>query len=99
MSAPLSPPIEKLLGLLAADEDDARVELVQVASPGQPPTLELRYQRECGALGWTTHKRIKLAPGQFSALRDALNLMDMDARQAQAPAAQVAVPSHLRLIG
>lgn len=91
---------EKLLGILDADEAGARVELVQVASPNQTPTLELRYQRECGELGWTTHKRIKLASGQFRQLRDALNMMDLDAREAQSPSQhQDERPQHLRLIG
>jgi len=92
--------IEKLLGILDADEPTARVELVQIAQPNQTPTLELRYQRECGELGWTTHKRITLAPGQFKQLRDALNLMDMDAREVDSPGASSHhARQHLRLIG
>lgn len=92
--------IEKLLGILDADEPTARVELVQIAQPNQIPTLELRYQRECGELGWTTHKRITLAPGQFKQLRDALNLMDIDARESAAPqSSSHQERQHLRLIG
>ena len=75
--------LEKHLGWLAADEEGCRVELVQVGDPGEVPTLELRMQRDCGELGWQTLKRIRLAPGQFAATRDALNLMDLDARSAR----------------
>ncbi len=80
--------IERLLGTLAGDEEGTQVELMQVGAPGEVPTLELRYQRDCGELGWTTHKRIQVAPGQISALRDALNLMDRDAREARGAAPQ-----------
>lgn len=72
--------IEKLLGILAGADEASRIELVQVGEPGELPTLELRMQHESGELGWLTHKRIALAPGQIPALRDALNLMDLDAR-------------------
>ncbi len=88
--------IERLLGTLAGDEEGTQVELMQVGAPGEVPTLELRYQRDCGELGWTTHKRIQVAPGQISALRDALNLMDRDAREARGAAPQA---TKLRLIG
>ena len=75
--------LEKHLGWLAADEEGCRVELVQVATPGEVPTLEMRMQRDCGELGWQTLKRIRLAGGQWAAMRDAMNLMDIDARQAR----------------
>lgn len=71
---------DKLLGLLAADSPDCRVELVQVAQNTGAPTLELRFQRHCGDLGWQTQRRIRLAAGQIPDLRAALNMMDPDAR-------------------
>ncbi len=77
--------IEKRLGDLLGYDEDTRVELVQVAEPGEPPTLELRLERHAGELGWQTHRRIRLAAGQIGALRDALNLMDLDARNAKHP--------------
>ena len=77
--------IEKQLGDLLGYDDDTRVELVQVGEPGETPTLELRLKRYAGELGWRTHRRIRLAAGQIGALRDALNLMDPDARDSRHP--------------
>ncbi len=71
---------EKTLGALLGADDNTEVELVQVADPGETPTLEIRLRRHCGDLGWQTQRRIRLAPGQIANLRDALNLMDQDAR-------------------
>jgi hypothetical protein len=79
--------IEKVLGVFDGADEDSRVELVQVGLPGQLPTLELRHQERCGELGWITQRRIRLAAGQMPDLRDALNLMDRDARTARRPAA------------
>lgn len=92
--------IEKFLGTLAGDEEATRIQLVQVGEPGEVPTLELRMQRDCGELGWSTQRRMKLAAGQWRELRDALNMMDPDAREARRPAAPSddARPA-LRLIG
>lgn len=90
--------IEKFLGYLAGDDEGSRVELVQVGQPGETPTLEMRYQREGGSLGWVTQKRIKLAPGQVSKLRDALNLMDPDARDAEISAESKARSRSLTLV-
>jgi hypothetical protein len=70
---------ERTLAWLDADETDARIELVQVSAPGQQPTLEIRFQRECGALGWRTHRRMRLAAGQLGDLKMAMQLMDPDA--------------------
>jgi hypothetical protein len=91
--------IEKLLGILDGDEVGTRVELVQVAEPNQTPTLELRMQREVGDLGWSTQRRIKLGAGQFAQLRDALNCMDLDAREARACPQRAMEQRGLRLIG
>ncbi|MFP4597429.1 MAG: hypothetical protein ACLFVJ_04205 [Persicimonas sp.] len=91
--------IEKFLGVLAADEDDGRIELVQVAEPGAVPTLELRFQRHGGDLGWTTHKRMRLASGQVGELHEVLNMMDPDARQARISATQKAAARSLHLVG
>ena len=71
---------EKHLGTLAGDERQTRVEVVQVAEPGETPTVELRMQRHGDSLGWVTHRRIRLAAGQIGDLQTALNLMDPDAR-------------------
>ena len=90
--------IEKFLGYLDGAHEESRVELVQVGQPGQTPTLEMRYQREGGSLGWVTQKRIKLAPGQVSELRDALNLMDPDAREAEISAERKARSRSLTLV-
>lgn len=90
--------VEKLLGYLAGDDEQSRVELVQVGQPGHTPTLEMRYQREGGSLGWVTQKRIKLAPGQVSDLRSALNMMDPDARDAQISATRKAKSRSLTLV-
>jgi hypothetical protein len=90
--------IEKQLGVLAGDEEDSRVELVQVAEAGEVPTLELRFQRHAGELGWMTHKRIRMAGGQIPELRAALNLMDPDAREASISATQKAAARSLRLV-
>ncbi|MGM0556464.1 MAG: hypothetical protein ACQEVA_08825 [Myxococcota bacterium] len=90
--------IEKFLGYLAGDDENSRVELVQVGQPGQTPTLEMRYQREGGSLGWVTQKRIKLAPGQVADLRSALNLMDRDARDAEISAKRKAKSRSLTLV-
>jgi hypothetical protein len=87
---------EKLLGTLLGETDDSRVELVQVAEPGETPTLEVRLLRDAGELGWRVHKRIRLAAGQIGELRDALNLMDIDGRDARKPADRSA--DHLRLV-
>lgn len=73
---------EKHLGTLAGDEPRTRVEVVQVAEPGETPTVELRMQRHGDSIGWTTHRRIRLAAGQVGQLTSALNLMDPDARDA-----------------
>ncbi|MEM1348951.1 MAG: hypothetical protein AAGI01_10370 [Myxococcota bacterium] len=90
---------EKTLGILAGAEGGERVEVVQVAEPGATPTVEFRMQHASESMGWCTHKRIKLAPGQFKALRDALNLMDPDARDAELQVAPEREVRHLRLIG
>jgi hypothetical protein len=74
---------EKLLANLAGYDDMTRVELTQVAEPGETPTLELRLKTDAGDLGWLTTKRIRLAPGQIRELRDALNMMDLDAQRAR----------------
>ena len=89
--------IEKSLGVFDGAEQGTRVELVQVAEPGERVGLELRMQRECEGLGWTTQRRIGLAPGQWQALRDALMMADQDVRE------DVTTPrhrevAHLRLI-
>ncbi len=90
--------IEKFLGVLAADEDDGRIELVQIAEPGSVPTLELRFQRHGGDLGWMTHKRMRLAAGQVGDLREVLNMMDTDARQARISATEKAAARSLHLV-
>ena len=72
--------IEKQLGTLAGDEEESRVEIVRVSEPGETPTLEMRMQHHTEDIGWQTHRRVTLAPGQIGALRDMLNLMDRDAR-------------------
>jgi hypothetical protein len=90
--------IDRVLGVLAADEVDSRIALVQVGEQGSVPTLELRFQRHGGDLGWVTHKRMRMAPGQISDLRDAVNLMDMDARQAKLSAAERGVARSLHLV-
>ena len=77
--------IEKRLGDLLGYDDDTRVNLVQVGEAGETPTLELRLERYAGQLGWQTHRRIRLAAGQIGAFRDALNLMDPDARDSRHP--------------
>jgi len=74
---------EKHLGTLAGEEPGTRIELVQVADPGETPTVEFRYQRECDSLGWVTHRRMRMAAGQVGDLRSALNLMDPDGRDAE----------------
>lgn len=84
--------LEKLLGTLFGAEEGTRVELVQVAEPGETPTLEVRLLHDAGTLGWRVYRRIRLAPGQLSELRTALNLMDLDAQQARPK------PTHLRLV-
>lgn len=89
---------EKFLGVLAADEEDGRIELVQVAEAGSAATLELRFQRYGGELGWVTHKRMRLAAGQLPDLQDALNLMDSDARQARISPTEKAATRSLRLV-
>ena len=86
---------EKLLGTLMGSQDGSRVEIVQLAEPGETPALELRLLHDCGELGWTVHKRIGIAAGQVAELRDALNMMDLDAREAKTTQR----PSHLRLVG
>lgn len=90
--------IEKSLGVFDGDTEVTRVELVQVAEPGERARLELRMQRECEGLGWTTQRRIALAPGQWGALRDALMMADMDVREDRAEPRHER-PSHLQLIG
>ncbi len=90
--------IEKSLGVLAADEADSRIELVQVAEEGSTPTLELRFQRYADDFGWLTHRRMRLAPGQVSDLKSALALMDVDARQAKINPSQKAQARGLRLV-
>jgi hypothetical protein len=75
--------LEKLLASLAGYDDMTRVELAQVCEPGQFPTLEMRLQTHNGDLGWLTTKHIRLAPGQIRELRDALNMMDLDAQRAR----------------
>lgn len=79
--------LEKLLASLAGYDDMTRVELAQVCEPGETPTLEMRLQTHNGDLGWLTTKHIRLAAGQIRELRDALNMMDLDAQRAR-PAAQ-----------
>jgi hypothetical protein len=90
--------IERFLGVLAGDETDSRIELVQVGEQGSIPTLELRFQRHGGDLGWMTHKRMRLAPGQISDLQQAVNMMDMDARQAQISASERGAARSLQLV-
>ena len=90
--------IEKCLGVLAGDEPNSRIEMVQVAEPNSIPTMELRFQRHGGDLGWVTHKRIRMAPGQIPDLKEAVNLMDMDAREAQISATDKAAARSLRLV-
>ena len=85
---------EKVLGTLAGETEDTRVELVQVAEPGETPTLEIRMLSDAGDLGWRVHKRIRLASGQIGDLQMALNMMDLDARQADRPKET----GHLRLV-
>jgi len=72
---------ERSLAILDADEPNARVELVQIAAPNTQATLELRLQRMCGELGWTTHRRVRIGAGQIGDLRAALQLMDPDAQE------------------
>lgn len=74
---------EKHLGTLAGDDKQTRVELVQVAESGETPTVEFRMQRHGDALGWVTHRRIRLAAGQVGDLISALNMMDPDGRDAE----------------
>ena len=91
---------ETLLGILDGDEANTRIELVQVASPGEQATLELRMQRDGGDLGWVTQRRIRMAPGQIGQLRTALSLMDRDAQvPAPAPAGSNVVVFPGRLAG
>ena len=84
---------EKLLGTLLGDTEGSRVEIVQVADSGETPTLEIRLLHDAGELGWMVHKRIRIAAGQMAALRDALNMADLDAQATPTDRA-----SHLRLI-
>lgn len=86
---------EKELGSLLGFDEMTRVELVQVGEANETPTLELRLKRDAGELGWQTHRRIRLAPGQVGALREALNMMDPDARDARAPARAMAQDSNV----
>lgn len=74
---------DKTLASLLGFDEKTRVEVVQVSEPNQVPTLELRLTTDGGELGWLPQRRIRLAAGQIGALRDALNLMDLDAREAQ----------------
>ncbi len=90
--------IEKSLGVFDGADEGSRVELVQVAQAGERVQLELRMQRECEGLGWTTQRRITLAPGQWGALKDALMMADLDVREDAQPS-QHQAPTHLRLIG
>lgn len=90
---------EKYLGTLAGEDECTRVQLVQVAAPNETPTLEMRMERHIEGLGWTTHRRIVLAPGQIPNLRDALNSMDVDARDTKATADVRMQQRGLRLIG
>lgn len=90
--------MEKILGVLAADDDESRIQLVQVAAAGQVPTLEVRHQRHGGELGWVTHKRIKLAAGQIGEVHQALGLMDIDAREAEISPTRKASARSLRLV-
>lgn len=87
--------IEKTLGDLLGFDEETRVELVQVGEPGETPTLELRLKRHAGDLGWLVHRRIRLAAGQISALRDSLNLMDIDARESRHPGRTVGEDSNV----
>jgi len=73
---------ERTLAWLNADEPDARIELVQIAEPGAQPTLEMRFQRACGELGWRTQRRMRLAAGQLGDMKLAMQMMDADAWQA-----------------
>jgi hypothetical protein len=59
----------------------------------------MRLEADCGDLGWTTLRRIRLAAGQVPDLCQAINMMDPDARQAQRPAKARAAERGLRLIG
>ncbi len=88
--------IEKTLTTLQGQHSDERVELVQVAEPGETPTLEIRLLRNAGELGWRIHKRIRMAAGQIPDLQGALNLMDSDARDTKRSTRTV---SHLELVG
>jgi hypothetical protein len=82
---------ELTTGTLATSEPDCRIEVVQCAPPGEQPFVEFRFQRFCPQLGWLTHRRMAMAPGEVGALRQALNLLDRDA-QAPAAAAGTVVP-------
>jgi hypothetical protein len=86
---------EKTLATLPGTTSFTRIDLVQIARPGEQPTLELRHMSDAGELGWCVHKRITLAPGSIPDLRQALNLMDPDA---QAPAPATARAPHLQLV-
>lgn len=90
--------IERCLGMLAGEDSDSRIEMVQVGEPNTIPTLELRFQRYGEDLGWVTHKRIRMAPGQVGDLREALNLMDPDARDAKISASEKAAARSLRVV-
>ena len=89
---------EKTLGTFAGEEQGTRVLLVQVAKPGETPTVEMRLEADCGDLGWTTLKRIRLAAGQVPDLCQAIQMMDPDAKQARRPARERAAERGFRLI-
>ena len=89
---------EKTLGILDAQEEGARIECVQIAHPNETPTIEFRHQRHCDHLGWVTQKRITLAPGQFEMLKMAMNMADIDTREAKPKANTTAQPSFLSLV-
>lgn len=88
---------ERSLAMLEGWEPGTRIEVVQVALPGEVPALEFRLQRESASLGWMTERRIRAAAGQVPELRMALNLMDPDAQVARpAPAEILAFPGATR---
>lgn len=92
------PTFEKHLDTLAAEDEGTRVEVVQVAEPGETPTLEFRMQRHGDSLGWVTHRRIRLEAGQIGELKQALSLMDPDARNAEPKSTSPDVHSLLEVV-
>lgn len=86
---------ERLLDILPGTEPDTRVELVQVSRPDKQPYLEVRQARYCDELGWRVEKRVQFGAGSVPQLREAINQMDLDARQ---PARAHVLAPHLKLV-